>query len=68
MTCTMLSRIIYCIGWHLNFFRVEKRHIEEMKDLVASDFSVRIDMPDGYKFEKSAKYLRLFHKRLVEKI
>ncbi len=48
-------------------FRVEKRHIEEMKDLVASDFSVRIDMPDGYKFEKSAKYLRLFHKRLVEK-
>jgi tRNA(Ile)-lysidine synthase len=48
-------------------FRVERRHIDEMKDLVYSDYSVRIDMPDGYKFEKSDKLLRLFHKRLVEK-
>jgi len=48
-------------------FRVEKRHIEDMKHLVSSDFSVRIDMPAGYRFEKSAKFLRLFHRRLVDK-
>lgn len=48
-------------------FRVERRHIDDMKHLVESDYSVRIDMPDGYKFEKSDKLLRLFHKRLVEK-
>jgi len=48
-------------------FRVERRHIEDMKHLVESDYSVRIDMPDGYKFEKSDSLLRLFHKRLVSK-
>ncbi|ADD68066.1 tRNA(Ile)-lysidine synthetase [Denitrovibrio acetiphilus DSM 12809] len=48
-------------------FRVERRHIEDMKHLVETDYSVRIDMPDGYRFEKSDKLLRLFHKRLIVK-
>lgn len=48
-------------------FRVERRHIEEMREHVESEFSVRIDMPEGHRFEKSDKLLRLFHKRLVEK-
>lgn len=50
-----------------DMFRVERRHIEDMKHLVDSEFSVRIDMPDGYRFEKSDKLLRLFHKKLVDK-
>ncbi|PLX65827.1 MAG: tRNA lysidine(34) synthetase TilS [Denitrovibrio sp.] len=48
-------------------FRVERRHIEEMSGLVESDYSVRIDLPDGYRFEKSETLLRLFHKRQVDK-
>jgi len=50
-----------------DLFRVERRHLEEMKYLVENDFSVRIDLPDGYRFEKSSSLLRIFHKRQVEK-
>lgn len=48
-------------------FRVERRHIQEMRALLESDYSVRIDLPEGYRFEKSDTLIRLFHKRQVEK-
>lgn len=48
-------------------FRVERRHLDEMKNLVESGSSVRVDLPDGFRFERSDKLLRLFHKRLVDK-
>jgi tRNA(Ile)-lysidine synthase len=48
-------------------FRVEKRHLEEMRGLVQNEFSVRIDLPDGCCFEKSGEYLRMFHKRMTAK-
>lgn len=48
-------------------FRVERRHLEEMRNLLETDYSVRIDLPGGYRFEKSERLLRLFHKRLVDK-
>jgi len=50
-----------------SLFRVEKRHLEEMKNLVTNNFSVRIDLPDGHRFEKSDQFIRLFHRRLVDK-
>ena len=46
-------------------FRFERRHLIEMQKILENEFSVRGDMPDGYKFEKSDKYLRLFHGRNV---
>jgi tRNA(Ile)-lysidine synthase len=46
-------------------FRFERRHLLEMQKVLDNDFSVRADMPDGHKFEKSDKYLRLFHGRNV---
>jgi tRNA(Ile)-lysidine synthase len=46
-------------------FRFERRHLAEMQKILDNEFSVRGDMPDGYKFEKSDKYLRLFHGRNV---
>lgn len=46
-------------------FRFERRHITEMLKLIDNDSSVRADMPDNYKFEKSEQYLRLFHGRNI---
>ncbi|MGE4265988.1 MAG: tRNA lysidine(34) synthetase TilS [Deferribacterales bacterium] len=46
-------------------FRFERRHLIEMQKILDNEFSVRGDMPDGFKFEKSDKYLRLFHGRNV---
>jgi len=49
------------------FFRFERRHLDEMIKGIESEFSARIDLPDGYKFEKSGKSLRFFHSRMVDK-
>lgn len=46
-------------------FRFERRHLGEMMKLLENDFSVRIDLPDNHKFEKSEKYIRLFHARNI---
>lgn len=47
------------------YFRFERRHMNEIFKLLGNDSSVRIDMPDNFKFEKSEKYLRLFNGRNV---
>jgi tRNA(Ile)-lysidine synthase len=49
-------------------FRVEKRHIAESLSLAESAESRRIDLPDGWRFEKSYSHLRLFHRSAVEAV
>ncbi|TCK60868.1 tRNA lysidine(34) synthetase TilS [Seleniivibrio woodruffii] len=46
-------------------FRFERRHLAEMQKILDNEFSVRADMPDGYKFEKSDKFIRLYHGRNI---
>ncbi len=46
-------------------FRFERRHLTEMMKLMENDYSVRVDLPDNYKFEKSDKFIRLFHSRNI---
>jgi tRNA(Ile)-lysidine synthase len=46
-------------------FRFERRHLDEILKTIDSEFSSRIDLPDGYKFEKSDNYLRFIHSRMI---